>query len=134
MTVIGNQKYDEGRAAIAKNNLDLDTVVTDLVAIDTGYVFDAAHDSTDLSGFILDTAATLGGNAVDGQGYFTTNPAVFTSLGIGDDPIAFVLMQQGGLLLEYIDTLDGSIPVDGEITGDGTDLTINPPTVGWIRV
>lgn len=130
---MANAFYDEGIAALNKADLDLDTATIDLLAIATGYDFDPAHTSADLSGLILDTAAALGGNAVDAAGYFTTDPATFTSLGIGDDPIAFVLMEQSGVLIAYIDTLDGSTPVEGTVLGDGTDLTINPPNPGWLR-
>lgn len=129
---MSNAKYDEGREAIAKATIDLDTAVIDLVAVGV-YTFSAAHSSADLTD-ILDTDAALAAQAVDGQGYFTTDPAVFTGLAVGEDPTAFILRVQGGVLLCYIDTLDGDQPVDGAVIGDGTNVTINPATLGWFQV
>ncbi len=129
---MANTKYDEGREAIAKANIDLDTATIDLVAVE-GYTFDASHGSGDITG-IVDTDASLGGNAVDAQGYFTTNSAVFTGLAVGEDPTAFILRVQSGVLLAYIDTLDGDQDVDGAVIGAGIPLTLHPNPLGWFRV
>lgn len=127
-----NAKYDEGRAGIAKADIDLDTAVIDLVAVDDTYVFDRTHSAGDLTG-ILDTAASLTGQGVDSEGNFTTDTAVFTGLGVGDDPAGFVMRVQGGELIGWIDTLDGEQPVDGAIIGDGTNVELNPPADGWFQ-
>jgi hypothetical protein len=126
-----NGKYDEGRAAIAKADIDLDTAVVDLVAVDDTYVFDATHDATDLTG-ILDTAAGLANQAVDTEGWFSTDEAVFTGLTVGENVAGFVLRVQSGVLLAFYDTVTGDQPVN--IEGDGTNVTIYPPSDGWYRV
>lgn len=128
---MANAKYDEGREAIAKATIDLDTATIDLVAVSSAYTFAAGHSSADLAG-ILDTDAALTGQTVSSTGWFTTDAAVFTGVAVGEDPAGFVLRVQGGVLLAFYDTLNNDQPVD--ITGDGTTLTINPPTSGWFRV
>lgn len=129
---MANAKYDEGREAIAKATIDLDTATIDLVAVEA-YTFDPTHSSGDLTN-IVDTDASLGSNAVDSEGYFSTADAVLTGLAVGDDPTAFIMRVQGGVLLAYIDTLDGDVPVEGTIIGDGTNVTIHKPSPGWFRV
>lgn len=126
---MANAKYDEFRAALAVGDVDLEGDTLDLVALDDSYVFDASHTDSDLVG-VLDTAS-LASQAVDGQGWFTSDPATFTGLGVGDDVAAFVLRVQGGVLIAFIDTMSGQ-PVN--IPGDGTDVTIHPPVEGWLRV
>lgn len=129
-----NAKYNEGRAAIAKADLDLDTATMTLIAVGGAYVFAAGHVYADVSPYVLDTDTSLGGNAVSTSGYFTTAAAVFTGLAVGEDPIAFVLRQASGLLLAFYDTLSDDTPVEGTIIGDGTTVTINAPALGWFRV
>lgn len=127
---MANAKYDEGRVALAKADLDLEFATLDLVALDDSYVFDPAHTASDIAGAVLDTV-TLANQAVDGQGWLTSDPATFTGLGVGNDVAAFVLREQSGVLLAFVDTMSGQ-PVN--IEGDGTDVTIHPPLEGWLRV
>jgi hypothetical protein len=127
---VANAKYDEGRVAIAKGDVDLDTAVIDLVAVSSAYAFDASHSSADLTG-ILDTDAALASQAVDAEGYFTTDPAVLTGVAVGEDPAGFVLRVQGGVLLAFYDTSTGGIAI--ALEGDGTNITVNPPPAGWFR-
>lgn len=126
-----NGKYDEGRAAIAKADIDLDTAVVDLVAVSDAYVFAATHTAANLVG-VLDTAAALTGQVVDTEGWFSTAAAVFTGLTVGENVAGFVLRVQSGVLLAFYDTVTGDQPVN--IEGDGTNVTIYPPSDGWYRV
>lgn len=126
-----NGKYDEGRVAIAKADIDLDTATVDLVAVDDTYVFAATHSSSNLTG-ILDTAAGLTSQAVDTEGWFSSDEAVFTGLTVGENVAGFVLRVQSGVLLAFYDTVTGDQPVN--IEGDGTNVTIYPPADGWFRV
>lgn len=126
-----NAKYDEFRAALAVGDVDLEGDTLDLVALDDSYVFDPAHTASDIAGAVLDTVTGLTSQAVDGQGWLTSDPATFTGLGVGNDVAAFVLRVQSGVLIAFIDTMSGQ-PVN--IEGDGTDVTIHPPLEGWLRV
>ncbi len=128
---MANAKYDEGRVALASAGIDLTSVDVDLVAVDDTYTFSATDSAGDLTG-VLDTAASLGSQAVDTEGYFTTDPAVFTGVAIGEDPAGFVLRVQGGELLAFYDTSTGGVAIGLE--GDGSSITINPPADGWFRV
>lgn len=125
-----NAKYDEFRAALAVGDVDLEDDTLDLVALDDSYIFDPSHTASDIAGAVLDTV-TLANQAVDGQGWLTSDPATFTGLGVGDDVAAFVLRVQSGVLIAFIDTMSGQ-PVN--IEGDGTDVTIHPSVDGWLRV
>ena len=126
---MANAKYDEFRVALAKADLDLEFATLDLVALDDSYAFDAEHSAADLVG-VLDTV-TLANQAVDAAGWLTSDEATFTGLGVGNDVAAFVLREQAGVLIAFIDTMSGQ-PVN--IPGDGTDVTIHPPLEGWLRV
>lgn len=122
-------KYDEGREAVS-TTLNLATATLDLVAVDDTYVPDATDSAGDLTG-VLDTAASLASPAVDTEGRLSTDPAVFTGLAVGEDTAGFVLRVQGGVLLRFFDRFTGDLVVD--VVGDGTNVTINPPTNGWWR-
>lgn len=123
--------YDEGVAAAWKGNLDLDTATIDMVAVNPSYVFDAADVAADLTAFIVDTDASLGGNSVAATGWFTTSPATFTGLDAPEEVGGFVLRVQGGVLLSFHDRSTGGVVVD--IEADGSDLTVNPSSDGWFR-
>jgi hypothetical protein len=74
----------------------------------------------------------LANQAVDTEGWFSTDEAVFTGLTVGEDVAGFVLRVQSGVLLAFFDTVTGDQPVN--IVGDGTNVTIYPPSDGWYRV
>lgn len=135
---MANLKYNEGRAATANKDVDYDTDTFTLVALE-GYSaadYDPDHTYAAITGIgtVVDTA-TLANTVVNSDGSMTSDPVVFTALAVGDDPVSFILRDTtAGKVIGFIDTLSASTPIDGTIIGDGTNVTINPPVEGWIRV
>lgn len=135
---MANSKYNEGRAATANSDVDYDTDTFTLVALEgyTATEFDEDHDYTDITGIgtVVDTA-TLASTVVNANGSMTSDPVVFTGLATGDDPTCFILRDTtAGVVIGFIDTLADETLIEGTIIGDGTNVTINPPAEGWIRV
>jgi hypothetical protein len=126
-----NAKYLEGRVAFARGDVgDVETADLVLVALTSAYVFDEAHDATDIDSAVLGGVA-LTEVTVDEGGRIHSDPAVF-SFSLGDDIAYLVLRVDDGPLLGFYDTLTGDQPID--IPGDGTDKTVHPPLEGWYWV
>lgn len=131
---MANTKYNEGRAATANKLVDYDSDTFTAIFVDSTYVFDVDDAFAALSGTDLDTA-TMTGLAIGTDGSITSDPIVWTGLAVAEDPIAFVIRDTtAGKLIGYVDTLAASTPIEGTILGDGTNVTINPPAEGWLRI
>lgn len=132
---MANEKYDEGRVALATGGVDLSSDTLVLVALDDTYIFDATHTGADINDAVVGSADVTG-QTVDSEGWLHSDPAVFTgpgTIGTGDTAVAVVLVDStADVLLAFYDTITGDQPLT--IVGDGTDKTVHPPAEGWYGV
>jgi len=128
---VSNQAYNRVRDDLM-TGLDLTSVGVRCVAVDSSYIFSAAHLSlADVAGAarIATLGANLSGASVSG-GVFSVSNFTFLSVPPGDTITAFIFYvynatESLATLLAYIDTApDGTTPVNVVTDGNNVPVTL----------
>lgn len=135
---MANALVNAFRQDLVGADIDLlaDTII--LVLVDSSYVFDAAHDNlNDVgAGSRIATSGALA-NKTGTNGYFDSDPVVFSSVAGGDTVAGFWMCKSSGVestsrLICWYDTNAASAAISTPT--NGANITASPNASGWFRV